>query len=99
MHYQEYLLTCMSEEAAELIQTIGKAQRFGLDDDFYNEAPLLAMRREFNDLLGVIELLLESIHNTYNIDYRAWVLPELIEAKKKKVEKYIEYSEKKGTIG
>ena len=94
MNRQEYLLTCLSEEAAEIIQAVGKAQRFGLDDDFFDESPKQAIIRELNDFMAVIELLDEYC----DAGFWPWEDAEMIEAKKKKVLKYIEYSEKKGTL-
>jgi NTP pyrophosphatase (non-canonical NTP hydrolase) len=94
MNRQEYLLTCLSEEAAEIIQAVGKAQRFGLDDNYiYDDTPKEAIKREFNDLVGVLEMLYEA-----GVDFKKLHDRSLVEAKKKKVEKYIEYSEKKGTL-
>ena len=93
MNKQEYLLTCLSEEAAEIIQAVGKAQRFGMDDDYYDESPKEAILREFIDLVAVIEML-------FGEDIRTTILysGEEIDAKKKKVLKYIEYSKDKGTL-
>lgn len=93
MNKQEYLLTCLSEEAAEIIQAVGKAQRFGLDDDWFDDSPRIAILREFVDLVAVIELL-------YGEDIRTTILysGEEIEAKKKKVKKFMEYSKEKGTL-
>ena len=97
MNRQEYLLTCLSEECAEIIQVVGKTQRFGLDDDFLEESPRKALQREYNDLLGVVELLMIELYKG-DLGYQACVVRDMIEAKKKKVLKYIEYSEKKGTL-
>ena len=108
MNKQEYLLTCLSEEAAEIIQAVGKAQRFGMDDTYNKkslqigtfglkevkfDSPREAILREFTDLIAVIEML-------YGEDIRTTILhgDTEIEAKKKKVLKYIEYSKKKGTL-
>ena len=93
MNIREYLLICLSEEAAELSQTASKALRFGLDDTYYTESPKKAIIREFNDLIGVLELLNEN-----GVDFKKLYNKELIEAKKKKVKKFMEYSKKKGTL-
>lgn len=94
MNIQEYLLTCLSEEAAELIQVVGKAQRFGLDDNYFDESPREALERELNDLLGVIELMNEND----DVDITGWISRDSIEAKKKKVKKFMKYSENKGLL-
>ena len=62
MNKKEYLLTCLSEECAEIQQAVSKALRFGLDnydpkDSFINEA---AIRWELNDLQAVKEMLVEE---------------------------------------
>lgn len=93
MNKREYLLTCLSEEGAELSQAAGKALRFGLDDTYYTESPREAIIREFNDLVGVLELLNEN-----GVDFKKLHRRELIEAKKKKVKKFMEYSKEKGTL-
>ena len=57
----EYLLTCLSEECAEIQQLCAKAQRFGLDsyhpDDPEERKNVLKLKLEINDLFGVIKHL------------------------------------------
>jgi hypothetical protein len=93
MNIQEYLLTCLGEEAAELGQTAGKALRFGLDDIYYPESPREAIIREFNDLVAVLELLNEN-----GVDFKKLHRKDLIEAKRKKLKEFMEYSIKKGIL-
>lgn len=56
---KDYLLTCLMEECAELAQAASKAIRFGLSD--HNPETgiknIEQLEMEFNDLLGIIELL------------------------------------------
>ncbi len=54
-----YLLTCLSEECAEVIQACAKAQRFG-PDDFWPEQGMTnaqAIMVELTDVLAVAEML------------------------------------------
>ena len=62
MNKQEYLLTCLSEECAEIQQAVSKALRFGLDN--YNPNGLLtnegAISLELNDLQAIKEMLIKE---------------------------------------
>ena len=108
MNKQEYLLTCLSEEASEIILAVGKAQRFGLDDTYNKkslqvgtfgleevkfDSPREAIIREFNDLIAVLELLNEN-----GVDFKNLHQRDMIEAKKKKVKNFMEYSIEKGLL-
>ena len=92
MNKQEYLLTCLSEEAAEMIKEATKALRFGLDDTYMDNTPEEKLRQEFNDLVAVIEMF------TGWDDIDVWIDRDAIEAKKQKVEKYMKYSIDKGLL-
>lgn len=94
MNKQEYLLTCLSEEAAEIIQAVGKAQRFGLDDDYNDESPRQVIEREFLDLVAVMDMILENDHVEDLIQYSA----EEIRAKQIKVKEFMKYSKDKGIL-
>jgi hypothetical protein len=98
MNQQEYLLICLAEEAAEMIQVVGKAQRFGLGDDFLEESPKEALIREYNDLLGAMELLIDHTTDGDKKVFSYWTSRDMIDAKKRKIIKYMEYSEGKGTL-
>ena len=54
-----YLLACVSEEAGELVQAVGKCQRFGLDSVNPNNGQynLASVIDEYNDLMVVMKLL------------------------------------------
>ena len=61
MNTTEYLLTCLTEECAEIQQLCAKAQRFGLDshhpDDPEMRQNIDKLKGEINDLFGVLEWL------------------------------------------
>ena len=93
MNTTEYLLSCLIEECAEVIQRATKAQRFGLreiqpDQFLTNEQRLAA---ELADLTGVLQLLGgENVNLTASAG--------AIEDKKVKVKKFMDYSHKLGTL-
>ena len=89
----EHLLVILSEECAEVSKEVSKCLRFGLDDkepgqELSNREKVI---KELSDLNGVMEMLQNdkvlSLMKTYDI----------LE-KKKKVERYLEYSEFIGTL-
>jgi hypothetical protein len=91
MNLQEHLLTCLGEEGSEIAQDIAKCLRFGLDDRNVlkptgptNRERLVA---ELNDLLGVAAMLEEL-----GILPDGWQNFEAQYAKRKKVEKFLDYA-------
>ena len=55
-----HLLACMTEEAGEVSQLVGKCQRFGIHD--YHEKTgniqnIELLKREYNEVVAVAELL------------------------------------------
>ena len=95
MNTLEHTLTTVSEEAIELAnaslmfaQTISKALRFGLHDIGPDKVRnnLAQMNHEYNDLLAVVEILNESVVVPLVRDQA------LIDAKKKRFEKFLQYS-------
>ena len=93
MNTIEYVLTCLSEECAEVQQNISKALRFGLDDtwkDMPDNATKIAI--EYADLIAVAEMLEEM--GVISAQNRT----EMISAKKAKVLKYMEYARKRGCL-
>ncbi len=98
MNRQEHLLTIAAEECAEVAQRIAKALRFGMEqvqedaDDQPQENPerlTNAQRivREYNDLKAMMEML--------DLDIS---LPEQRDRKKVKVLRYLQRSERCGTL-
>ena len=59
-HKREYLFSCLSEESGEVVQAVGKIQRFG-EHDFHektgNIENIELLRQEVNDLVAVAEML------------------------------------------
>src|SRR5262245_46243419 len=102
MTIQEHFLTILSEECGELAlcalqlaQRASKALRFSLEEIQPGQESTNAERivAEYLELVAMIEML---------VDIGAIRLPidkdEIIGRKKLKVEKYLEFSEKMGTV-
>jgi hypothetical protein len=92
MNRQEYLFEVAGEECAEIAQMTSKINRFGIHEIF-PEQPLTNAQRmhlEIDDLQAMIEMLNDEFNFNYVPDR------ERIEAKKKKVNKYYEYSKSLG---
>lgn len=88
----EHLLVILMEECAEIQKEASKALRFGLDDhhpDYESNRKRLA--NEMADFMGIVEMLQDE-NDLELIDY------EKVNAKKIKVEKYLEYSKNCGTL-
>ena len=95
MNKIEHLLTCLLEECSEIQKATAKALRFGLDDhapdsDSTNAEDIAA---EIIDLISVIELLKEE-----KIILNSQDPQQLIEKKKEKINFYMEYAKKRGTL-
>lgn len=94
MNKQDHLILKLSEEAVEVSKECHKALTFGIDDR-YNRMPSIRQKivMELNDLFAVVEMLQDEgvlpmiVVNEY-----------LIDAKKKKVAKFMKYSKKKGKL-
>lgn len=83
MTEQDYLVLLLAEEAAEVVHRASKAIRFGLDEiqRDHIDNNLVRLLHELNDLAAVAYLFQED-----------WMDEQLIEAKKAKVERYMNYS-------
>jgi NTP pyrophosphatase (non-canonical NTP hydrolase) len=94
MEIKDYLLACISEEAGEVSQAVGKAHRFGLLDrnPNSNKTNWVDLRKEVHDLIAVYEMLCDEFDRVEVLDR------EMIEAKKVKVEKYMAYSAELGRL-
>lgn len=91
MNRIEHLLILLMEECAELSHTAAKSLRFTVNSDYDGITNIEKMRREFNDILGVIELLAAEGIEIFPND-------GLIQAKMSKIEKMLEESKKAGTL-
>lgn len=89
----EHLLSILAEECNEVAQRAIKALRFGLEEiepgQDLNNAERIA--QEFADLLAAIEML--QVEDVLGYETR-----DQVDAKKLKVEKFLEYSRECGTL-
>ena len=93
MNRQEHLLTILIEECAEVQKAATKALRFGLRDikPDGNETNEDDISRELNDVYAMVEMLnYDGLQLHPDVGLRA--------EKKNRVEKYLLYSEKRGTL-
>jgi hypothetical protein len=93
----EHLLICLAEECAEIIQRVSKAIRFGLQEVQPGQLLTNAQRivEEVHDFCGVLELLTEDGTFGKLSDQEIQIA---IEAKKKKLEKYMQCSRACGAL-
>ena len=95
MTRKEMLLLILSEEAAEVAQGVTKALRFGLNEVYpvTGKTNLERLIEELNDMAAVIQMLQEEQVLPWGIHDK-----KQTEAKKIKVEKYLEYSKSLGLL-
>lgn len=96
MNRREHLLTILGEEGVEVSQRCSKALRFGLGEIQPGQELTNAerIRGEYIDLLAVTRMLVEegAIEPVTDADLSA------MEEKRQKVEKFLAYSRKCGTL-
>jgi len=97
MNRQEHLFTIVGEEGTEVAQRASKIVRFGLTEvqpgqEKDNRARLLT---EFADLCGALELAFDGS----TIDEIVHELRPEIDAKKSKINRFLDYSKECGTLG
>ena len=99
MNKIEYLLTCLVEECAEVQQEATKSIRFGLDDQF-EDMPLNRERLvlEFIDVVAILDLLDQEGVLPSELFSNETMSERLIQKKKEKVAKYMEYARERGTL-
>lgn len=86
----EHLLDILIEECAEVIQRATKAKRFGLHEVQPQQELTNAQRivYELNDIVAVADMFMPP----------HWMNEEMLEAKRTKVERFLEYSKECGTL-
>lgn len=93
MNRLEHLLFILAEEGAEVAQRASKAARFGIDE-VQEGQPLTNEERiwyEFSDLIAVSEMIQTERG-------KGGICRQMVQAKKEKVERFLEYSRKMGTL-
>lgn len=98
LNYREYLLTCLSEECAEIQQLVGKSLRFGLDsyrpEDGNQVQNHIKLIQELNDLFAIVQMLDgEGIFG----DRIVWN-DNMVKAKVEKVKHFMEISKELGKM-
>jgi len=88
----EHIVTCISEECAEISQIASKSLRFGLNDTYEEKSNIERLNEEINDPIAVIELLSEECDVVIKVNDRH------IEEKKAKVLRYMRYPRERGTL-
>lgn len=95
MNKKEHLLTCLTEECAEVIQVTDKALRFGLDNGYPDDLHLnrYNLVKEYIEITAVMDLLYAN-----GVVERLPNEEEIFKGKQERVLHYMEYARKCGTI-
>ena len=90
----DHLIGCLGEECGEVQQIVGKIIRFGILDSHPTRKGnnWTELRKEFHDIVAVWEMLCDEFDRVPDIDR------SLIDKKKKRVEKYMQYAIKVGQL-
>ena len=95
MNIKEQLLIILSEECAEVQQSVSKALRFGLNDSRpgTNSTNAREIEKEFIEAMAVRDMLRELgvINQPSNSK-------QIYDDKRKRIEKYLDVSRKNGTL-
>lgn len=101
MNRTEHLLSILAEECAEVAQRASKALRFGLEETQggqpFTNAQRIAIK--YAELVAVIEMLIDDGALKRKIaDFYPTGFEGLILEKREKVEQFLKYSAKCGTL-
>lgn len=90
----DHLISCVGEECGEIQQVVGKIGRFGILDinPTTKKTNWVELRKEVHDLVAVFEMLCDEFDRVPDLDR------QLIERKKKRVIKYMEYAREQGQL-
>jgi len=90
----DHLIACVGEECGEVQQVVGKTMRFGILDTNpkTKNSNWVELRKEVHDLVAVYEMLCDEFDRVSDLDR------SLIERKKKRVLKYMEYAREQGQL-
>lgn len=97
MDRREHLLTCLAEECNEVGQRVAKALRFGLTEVQSGQTLTNRQRiaEEYRDLVAVANILVEegilAVHEMA-------VLQKDVDAKRAKIERFMEISRREGVL-
>lgn len=98
MNRQEMLLVKLSEECDEVGQRVCKALRFGLEEVQEGQTLTNAERivEEYLDIVAAVAMLTEEGLISFETSTENYF--QRIEDRKKRIEKYLEFSRKCGTL-
>lgn len=98
MNRREHIMTCIAEECSEIQKIITKSLRFGLHDfpPGKERTNLQHLREEVIDLIGTLAML-ES-EDGVEIFFEPKEAEIRIGEKIQKVERYMKYAERQGTL-
>jgi len=84
MNRQEYLLTCIAEEASEVIKETSKINRFGARTKHRdNEIPITRMLREFLEFCSLMDIYFEEF-----VDETDFPVDDINVQRREKFERY-----------
>lgn len=92
MNRTQFLLMKLAEEASEVAQIALKTAQFGLEETYTDKTNVERIYAELNDIIAIVGMLNEQEGFDYDTD------DEAIDAKIKKVEHYLKYSQTLGMV-
>lgn len=89
-----HIIGCVTEEAGEVSQAIGKIVRFGLHDKKHSDGPdnLTSLKNEVHDLVAVYQMLCMELGEESHFDIFK------LSAKQERVEHYMKYARDIGQL-